>query len=230
MIQRSTAIGVLVFGLLAGCSTARMAVPADVAGGSDVLDVTGRSAWSGALADEGFRLGPYTISDVDHKWNSSTGWGIGSFSKEKTTGGYKFAFATGSSRLVGKCATEAKDTNVGLGHGMALDFQAAKLGCSCEGNGATSTVVLQGNGDKFTGEVAAPPDRFAIKSVHDMQGGSTTSKPAGYRVDGENPIGAVDVLFPGRAWLRRGLSDEQRAMVGCLMAGLILYKPPEDKH
>jgi hypothetical protein len=108
------------------------------------MEVTDRSAWSGALADEGFRLGPYKISDVDHEWDSSSGWGVGAFSKSKTAGGYKFAFTAGKTNLVGKCATEAKDTKVALGSGMELDFKKAMLGCSCEVGEAISSVVLQG--------------------------------------------------------------------------------------
>jgi hypothetical protein len=219
------------FALCAACSSPKMAVPPDVASGSEVMEVTDRSAWSGALADEGFRLGPYKVTDVDHKWDSSSGWGVGAFSKEKTAGGYKFTFSAGKTSLVGKCATEAKDTNIGLGSGMALDFKKAKLGCSCEAGGALSSVVLQGDGEKFTGELdAAPSDKYMVKSVHAIEGGSDQGKPSGYRVDGDAPVGAVEVMFPGRVWLKKGLSDEQRAEVSCLFAGLILYKPPEDKH
>ena len=62
----------VVAGFFGGCSTAsQMVVPADVSGGLDVIAVTDRSIWSGALADETFNLGPYKVTDVERDWDSS---------------------------------------------------------------------------------------------------------------------------------------------------------------
>ena len=57
-----------------GCAPPKMAVPAGVAKSSEVLEVTDRSGWSGALADEDFKLGRYAVKDVDRDWDSSSGF------------------------------------------------------------------------------------------------------------------------------------------------------------
>jgi hypothetical protein len=43
--------------------------------------------------------------------------------------------------------------------------------------------------------------------------------PPGYRLDGEDPIGAVGVAKPGRVWLSKALDERQRDDLACLFAG-----------
>src|SRR5262245_31464643 len=69
MISRITATLTLV--LVSACGAAHMALPADVAQASEEVPITDRSSWSGALADESFGLGPYKVTDVDRKWDST---------------------------------------------------------------------------------------------------------------------------------------------------------------
>jgi hypothetical protein len=57
--------------VLMGCTTARMAVPPEIAKGTEEVLATERSAMSGALPDESFKLGQFAIEDVDRNWNSS---------------------------------------------------------------------------------------------------------------------------------------------------------------
>jgi hypothetical protein len=46
-------------------------------------------------------------------------------------------------------------------------------------------------------------------------------------VDGQGVTAAVDVLGPGRVWLGKGLDEQQRKDVTCVLAGLLLYQPPK---
>jgi hypothetical protein len=51
---------------------------------------------------------------------------------------------------------------------------------------------------------------------------------AGFRADLDGrPLGAVEVLHPGRIWLSRSLDDTERRQLGCLFAALMLY---DDHH
>ena len=121
------AIGVVTF----GCSTtSQMVVPADIKS-LDTLQVAGRSSWSGALADESFKLGPYGIEEVDRNWDHSSQVSIFSFSSDKTEGGYAFDFQDGSAPLKGQCTTEAKKAGVDLLGGVSFEDRVAKLGCRC---------------------------------------------------------------------------------------------------
>src|SRR5690349_297812 len=78
-----------------------MALPADVAQQSDELLIKDRSSWSGALVDEAFQLGPYKVSDVDRKWNSTRTSSLFEFSDSRTRGGYGFKLNAQDGALAG---------------------------------------------------------------------------------------------------------------------------------
>ena len=205
-----------------------MQVPPEIAARSEVLEVSDRSAWSGALADESFKLGTYAIKNVDRDWNSSSGFSVGPFSKETATTGYQFGFEAKGTKLSGKCASSKKENEVSLGGGMSLEFQFAKLACSCEAGDKVATVVVEGRGEKINGELSTSAGKYKVASIHEVDGGMSQGGPSGYRVDGEKPIGAADVMRPGRAFLDKSLEAGEKAELGCLFAGLMLYMPPKD--
>ena len=71
---------------------------------------------------------------------------------------------------------------------------------------------------------------YAIVALYDREGTLSDGEPSGYRVDGEGPLGAVEVLKPGRVWLAKSVAVAERAELACLFAGLMLYMPPRDDH
>ena len=214
----------LLFGVGA-CAGPRMAAPADVAGSSDVLLVRDRSRASGALVNEGFKLGPYTIADVDRKWDSSSGVSVGPWGKETKTTGFSFAFAGGETKLRGKCESELKKQSV-LSLGGSFDWGSTTIACACEGGADKSSLVLAKDANKVT----VGSRDYPLKEVHGVEGGSDQSAPSGFRVDSDGPLGAVEVLFPGQVWLKKQLDEPTRGNLGCLFAGLMLYKPPSEDH
>jgi len=211
------------FSLLSACSTARMAPPADVAGDSDVLAVSDRSRASGALVNEGFKLGPYTIADVDRKWDSSSGTSIGPWGKETKTTGFSFTLAGGDTKLKGKCESELKKQSI-LGLGGSFDWGSTTIACSCEGGAAKASLVLSKDQNKIT----IGGTDYPVQQIHAVQGGGDQSTPTGFRADSDGPVGAVEVLYPGQVWLKKGLDEPTRGNVSCLFTGLMLYKPPSD--
>ena len=226
--QRTVLVAAL---LAAGCSTtARMVVPADVAQGLDVIKVTDRSAWSGALADESFKMGPYKVEDVDRDWDHSSQVSVFNFSSGKTEGGYTFVFETKGGSFKGQCTTEAKETGFDLFGGISFEDRVAKLGCRCiEGKEQVARVVLSaGTGSAYGGTVETGGGSYAIEALYEREGTLNTGEPSGYRVDGDGPVGAVEVLKPGRVWLGRSVEQTERAQLSCLFAGLMLYMPPRD--
>ena len=221
-------------GFLGGCSTtSQMVVPADVSGVSDVIAATDRSIWSGAWADESFTLGPYKVTDVDRDWDSSSSNSISvwelSFSSGNTEGGYAYAFETPDSQMSGQCLTEVKDTSFSVSH---VDFQSrvAKLSCVCNQSGTeVARVTLQADITAgYSGTLTANGQQYRIESINEREGGISSGDPTGYRVDGDQPTGAVEVLKPGRIWLALDLENPQRARLACTFAGLMLYLPPID--
>jgi hypothetical protein len=147
---------------------------------------------------------------------------------KKTAGGYQFQLVNGKSKLTGKCATEAKEKSLGLGSGFSVGTTFAKLGCSCEAGGKLASVIIQGkgSGSGYEGTLSTSAREYAVVSTHDTEGGGSQSDPAGYRAEGEGPLGAVEVLRPGRVWLKKGLDESERVEASCLFAGLMLYQPP----
>jgi len=215
--------------LICACGTARMAVPPEVAKNSEEVAATDRSSMSGALADESFKLGKYAVEDVDRDWNSGSAVGVLGFSSEKTEGGYSYKLKGGGPELAGGCATESGDDSLSLGGGMSVGQTFAKLGCTCSGDGdATKVVVSASTTDKYMGELKTRKGSYQVAAIYESEGTLSSGQPSGYRVDGEGPIGAVEVLKPGRVWFARSLDDAERRDLACLYVGLMLYMPPDD--
>ncbi len=221
-------------GFLGGFSTtSQMVVPADVSGVSDVIAATDRSLWSGALANETFTLGPYKVTDVNRDWDSSRSSSVSvskfGFSWGKTEGGYDYGFETPGGQMSGQCLTEAKDTSISV---RSVDFQSrvAKLSCICnESETEVARVMLQADITAgYSGTLTANGQQYLIESINDREGGFSNGDPTGYRVDADQPAGAVEVLNPGRIWLALNIEEPQRARLACTFAGLMLYLPPID--
>jgi hypothetical protein len=209
---------------LSACAGPRMAAPADVAGASEVLPVNDRSSASGALVNEGFQLGPYAITDVDRKWNSSSGTSIGPWGKETKTTGFSFTLAGGDAKLKGKCESELKKQSVMSFGGGSIDWGSTTIACSCEGGADKASLVLSKDANKLT----VGSTDYPIQQIFAKAGGGTQSTPTGFRADSDGPLGAVEVLYPGQVWLKKGLDEPTRSNVSCLFTGLMLYKPPSD--
>jgi hypothetical protein len=83
-------------------------------------------------------------------------------------------------------------------------------------------------GNGYGGTLQAHADSFTLKAIYEREGAMSDGTPAGYRVDGQGAVAAVDVLGKGRVWFKKKLSVDQRADVACVFAGLLLYKPPKE--
>jgi hypothetical protein len=217
--------------ILVACATARMALPADVALASEELPITDRSGWSGALADETFGLGPYKVEEVDRKWDSKSTTSFGSMDSSKTSGGYSFKLTGAGAQLSGQCATESRQKSGDIGGGWSFGSNVAKLGCSCHDGAANAELWLEAaTGSGYEGMFKSAEGEAHVLAIHEREGGSPSSEPTGYRIDGsETTLGAVDVMGKGRVWISKTLEGRARADVACLFAGLLLYLPPKDR-
>lgn len=208
---------------LSACAGPRMAAPLDVSSASDVLPVSERSRASGALANEGFKLGPYAIANVDRKWDSSSATSVGPWGTKRKTTGFSFTLAGGDSKLKGKCESVLEKKSV-LSLGGSFDWGSTTIACACDGAPDKASLVLSKEANKLTiGNTDYP-----LQQVHGIAGGGDQSAPSGFRADSDAPLGAVEVLYPGQVWLRKGLDEATRSNVSCLFTGLMLYKPPSE--
>ena len=69
---------------------------------------------------------------------------------------------------------------------------------------------------------------YKLEPINAVEGGGTQSNPTGFRADAEQPLGAVEVVYPGQVWLTKGLDPATRAKATCAFAGLMLYKAPSE--
>jgi hypothetical protein len=215
--------------IVMACGTPHMVVPPEIATASEEVAATDRSSMSGAFANESFKLGKYAITDVDRDWNSGSAVGVLGFSSEKSKGGYAYKVKAQGVDLAGGCVSETADKSMSLGSGMSVGSSFAKLGCTCSGQGEPTKVVISAStSDKYSGDLKTHAASYRVAAIYEAKGMISNGQPTGYRVDGETPRGAVEVLKPGRAWFARGMDDAERTDLVCLYVGLMLYMPPKD--
>jgi len=202
-----------------GCATPRMAAPADIASASEVLAVSDRSRASGSFVNEGFKLGNYQVVDVDRKWTSTDSGGIGPWSKETKTTGFSYALAAGGKKLPGKCSSVTKSQGFG-----GFNWGSVRIACTCDGEAGKAELVMTDAGRTMK----VGDKEYKVEPINAVEGGGTQSSPTGFRADGEEPLGAVDVGHPGQVWLKKGLDDATRTKTTCAFVGLMLYKAPSD--
>jgi hypothetical protein len=236
-----TILVLLLFGmcfLAVGCIVGvRMQPPDDLVGENDLLEVTDRSQFGrGLLTSEEFDLGPYRVSDVDRDWNKTRGsardlWFFeGRKVETKSVGGFSFSFGLGGEKLSGSCETAVLSKGYTFGSwSMAEDSQS--MGCRCR-NGANIVsslwVVDAKAGTQWSGWLSLGDVKYQLVGDKRLEGNKTSAGPAGYRFDGDgsSAVRAVDITYPGRAWLHESLSPEDRAAAGCAAAALLLEPIP----
>lgn len=226
-LARSSSIncaGIALVTLLAACTGPKMAVPASVAKTSLVLEAQDRSLGSGALTDEGFKLGSYPVTEVDRDWNSSEGFSAGPFANKKATTGYEYQLTAGKTKLKGTCGSETKENSLLAAHGTEISWGSTTVACSCKGG--SSNASLTWSGDKS--EVTVDGSAYAIEPIYETADGASVSEPIGFSATGQRTLGAVEVSRPGRVWLNKELSEQAKAEASCLFVGLMLYVPPSD--
>jgi len=208
-----------------------MAAPADVNQGMDELPVEGRSMASGMLVNEDFKMAPYQVVNVSRGAKHTSKFSAFGAFKTNAEAGYSFDFKMADKVVHGECTSEVGEKGFSLGS-TSVGKQTSKLGCACGAESAPSASVVMAaetGGNGYGGTLKAHADNFQLKAIYDREGAMLSDgTPAGYRVDGQGMVGAVDVLGKGRVWVQKKLAADQRADLACVFAGLLLYKPPRE--
>ena len=196
---------------VSACVTPRMQVPPELARDAELIEATDRTNVSGGLFDEGFLFGPYAVTDVHRLQNSSDQFTV-ALAAADDAGGYEYLLSRRGTALKAGCRSSER---------------AKQLACTCASATATATLSMQDVAGTFEGTMATSAGRYRVTSVHELEGGSNQNEPSGYRIDGNGVPAAVDVVPPGRAWLRKTLGEAERMELVCLFVGLMLDEPPE---
>lgn len=209
------------------CTPARMQVAPDLAAASEAMMVTDRSSWTGSLVDESFRFGPYRVTEVDRKWSTGSGWGVGAYATHSSVSGYSFVLEAPVGKIAGRCGTEVDKSSVKLFGGEAYNITAS-LACACGPDATGSRFVLRSDGHGLmAGAAMIGGAEVALRPINQMEGGYTAGQAFGYEARGTEVVAGVEVVHPGRVWLARSLVPPAAADMACLAAGLLLYVPPD---
>lgn len=218
---------------LGACTPVRMTVPSDVQADSEVFEAKGRSWASGMLVDESFQLGPFAVKNVDRSatfGRASTKYEHVAFiffrkaEHEELKGGYSFDFLEGEAGLRAECHTFTNRRKRTESDGWDVTEEASRLACACQGADRTSTLELHLSGRNPKGTLTLGERSFDATSVKTTNSRWAPAEPVGFRVDGdEGSFGSVELLRPGRIWLSRKLSPDERRELACLFTGVLLH-------
>ena len=208
---------------LSCATTQRLVVPSDVSSACKPLEVKNRSRW-GSFSSESFKLGAYSIGGVDRGASEAENEKSGSISHAAESSDGSYVLEDGKAKLEGKCETHSRSDKAVIAKPFTLKSESAAVSCSCRGDEAPARVVLTGKIGKLAGTLQTSAGSYTVTSLYEVDVGAEPGGPTGYRVDGDRPVGAVDVLYPGGAWLDPKLEEAERRELACLFAGLILYR------
>ena len=172
------------------CAPLKMAVPADLANDSDVIQVTDRSRMTGALANESFKMAPYEVTNVDRKWNSSENKSVRVYSSSDTKTGYSFTFKAPQGEAKGQCGSQSQQQNTSV---MGFDVTTSRdaIGCVCEGAAASSKIqITASDGGNYGGQVTAHANNFTLTAGMKYENGMQAQDPVGYEFRSVKLIGA----------------------------------------
>jgi hypothetical protein len=190
-----------------------MRAPADVASQSELLVASDRQSWGVTKGRGAFSLGPYRIEDVVRHPVTQHGYSVFGFGKQVMQTRYDYAFSDGASHRQGHCIQEQDKPTTAY---------AGRLSCRCGAADADAFTVAIG-ADAKEGSLTLQGQSYKVTPLHQRESGKQHDEPLGYRIDGDAPLGAVEL--EGRVWTQRALDEGARAQLVCMLSGALLLRP-----
>ena len=218
---------------LAGCTTARMAIPADLESRSDVYPCVGRG---GFTLSEKFTFGPYEVFDVRRGWTQRVTWSLALYERSKARQQCEFTLRMPSGRKwQGQAATgvrkqDLKDTVAGgeLTWGLSRDVSfVARLCLARQTNAWTLALAEERNGILLNGTLTDGQATYRIEGTRQLAGSSMPlMENAGFLIyDGPRLVAAVDLVNAGAVHFDKALPALiQREPLAAAAAALLLYR------
>ena len=222
----------LVLSAAAGCTTARMAIPADLESRADAYPCVGRG---GFTLSEKFSFGPYDVVDVRRGWTHRSAWRIALYERSRARQQYEFSLRMPSGRRwQGQAATgvrkqDLKDTVAGgeLTWGLARDVNfVANLGLDNQTNAWTLALAEERGGILLNGTLTDGQATYRIEGTRQLAGSSIPlMENAGFLIyDGTRLVAAVDLVNAGSVRFDQALTPAQREPLAAAAAALLLYR------
>ena len=222
----------LLLALAAGCTTARMAVPADLEARSDAYPCVGRG---GFTLSEKFSFGPYQVADVKRGWTHRVAWSIAIYERSRVRQQYEFALRAPSGQTWrGQAATgvrrqDLKDAVAGgeLTWGLTREVNfVARLGRDGDAGAWNLALAEERGGVLLNGTLTDGRTVYRVEGSRRLAGTSMPlTENAGFLIyDGPRLVAAVDLVNAGSVRFDRELAPAQRDPLAAAAAALLLYR------
>ncbi|PRY14791.1 hypothetical protein CLV24_10328 [Pontibacter ummariensis] len=218
--------------VLPACSVPHMAVEPAFMQKAEELPVAGRTTFR---PSGNFNIGDFTVANVDRGWRRMRDFSIFSYHNIDAKQQYQFSlqdgqgeewYVFGASRLHDKSLRS--NTGVTIDVSPNREYYASHFTSPESGDWHLLTVdpgdYLRRN--KFEGEVSNGRTTYTISPVYKFEGRSLPmSEIIGYEfMNGDEVVGAVQVINNGKAWLLPDLPRDIRMVLASAMASLLLYE------
>lgn len=218
--------------LAAGCTTARMAIPADLEARSDVYPCVGRG---GFALSEKFSFGPYDVVDARRGWTRRVAWSIAAYERSRARQQYEYTVRAPSGQTwQGQAATgvrrqDLKDAVAGgeLTWGLSREVNfVARFGRAGQTNAWTLALAEERGGVLLNGTLTDGQTTYRVDGSRQLAG---TSMPlmenAGFLIyDGTRLVAAVDLVNAGSVRFDQALAPAPREPLAAAAAALLLYR------
>ncbi len=219
-------VPVMVAGVFAGCTSARMPVDESLADG-EYWVVEGRQGWK---IRERLSFGPYTADSIDRSWTKGRGLVINELELNRRRQTFSFTLAGNGAPLY------SVECGVRLRHGEIntpiVDVQfrnRSEMDCTAnpiEQDRSAWTLALEERGERpLTGTLSTQGSTFEIAGTNKLRGGLPASFTTGYyvRLNGRD-IGSVEVVNAGGVRIGAAVSDDDREVIAAAAAALLLLE------
>ena len=221
-------------GILASCSTAKMAVDPELTKNSDAYKISERP---GAFSGDRMKFGPFLATKIDRDWTRGSGTTISSrassaiYKSREKSQNYRFQF-TGQSKVSWKaeCRMSGKSQSVGrIGFGLEIGVHCT-FNSNAETGSPQSRFEFRLKGPRLVeakGDFKAGEESIRVTPAIKIQGSSLRmGSPTGYYFfSKEKLIAGVDkISSEGPVWLNRKLSQDVRDRVGMVVVALLLLQ------
>jgi hypothetical protein len=198
-----------------GCEYTPMLVPSDLTNVTNNHPVTDRIEPGSSAAPEGFRVGPYRVSEVTRSAEGA----------DAISHRFRLDDGAGPQALRGECRAAGKREG-----DTTMDPWAWTLECRCNHAGASeatpSELSVRRKKRRWTGEISAGGQWLAVVPVFVSESGRSTNVVGFAARSPKATLGAFQVEPPGRLWLADHLDPGLRTQLACLFAGALLQPPP----
>ncbi len=211
------------------CSLAHMKPPAEVGQGVEEVHVAGLPLVRSTLGNEDFRIGLDSVTHVSRGLETRDAFRTFFGFESHAQTGYAYDVDRGAGALHGECGVDSSEKGTKIGR-ITFRGRAVRVACACglAESGSSASLVVGFADGHVGGTLTRGAASYQVTPIHAVHGGESPGDPAGYRVDGDAFVGAVDILSPGHVWLDKTLEPDERARLDCIFAGLFLYVPVLD--